>query len=62
MDRSIHKEMQLIVDPGGNEDASDFSCACYINPNRRRGTAVIFSNSCVSSLIAADKNPSLLLS
>ena len=36
MDHSIHKEMQLIVDPGGNEEVSDFSGTCNNNPNRRR--------------------------
>ena len=34
----------------------------YYKPNRRVGTAFIWSNSCVSFLLAADKHPSLLLS
>ena len=40
MNCSIHKEMQLIVDHGGNEEVSDlkYSAACY-KPNRRVGTA-----------------------
>ena len=49
MDRSIHKEMQLVVDHGGNEDqeVSDlkYRGACYeypcYKPNRHVGTAFI---------------------
>ena len=38
MNCSIHKEMQLIADHGGNEEVSDlkYSAGCY-KPNRRVG-------------------------
>ena len=42
MDCSIHKELQLIVDHGGNEEVSDlkYSGPCC-KPNRRVGTTFV---------------------
>ena len=59
---SIHKEMQLIVDHGGNEKVSDlkYTGACY-KPNRRVQTTFNSFDRTVDvfSLVATDKNSSL---
>ena len=42
MDRSIHKEMQFIMDHGGNEEVSNLKYrGAYYRPNRLVGTAFI---------------------